>query len=107
MAVGNKYPVDLKWSRENVFDYGCSCDQPTYAPNDWYNQTIHDSDWFKAEAQKTVIIGGTWYQSDIVWANQNEYFCSYKNQSKLMQKNAYDYSGQDEANNRKYLTGSA
>ena len=52
-----------------------------------------DSSWFETEAQKTVIIGGTWYQSETTWIDQNQYYCSYKNESKLMQKDGFDYSG--------------
>ena len=95
VAVGDKYPVDLNWKRENVFEYGCDCDHPTYVKSDWFNGTVHNSSWFATEAQKTVIIGGTWYQSATTWIDENQYYCSYKNETKLMQKNGFDFSGSD------------
>ena len=85
----------MNWKRENVFEYGCDCDHPTYVKSDWFNGTVHNSSWFATEAQKTVIIGGTWYQSETTWIDENQYYCSYKNETKLMQKNAFDFSGSD------------
>jgi len=95
VAVGDKYPVDLNWKRENVLEYGCNCNQPAYVKSDWFNETVHNSSWFATEAQKTVIIGGTWYQSGTTWIDENQYYCSYKNETKLMQKDKFDFSGPD------------
>lgn len=88
--IHDKAPLNHHWRKEDIFGYNCYCDQPSYPVNgsDGFNTMIHTPEYWDNKAAANVVVEGNSYHPEITWANEDLYWCLYKNGIQNISKRA-------------------
>ena len=101
--VEKKAPVNHHWQKSAIFGYNCFCEQPD--KNDFalrtFDEHAYKDDYWIGKANTSVVVKGVTYYPEISWANDEKYWCLYKNSAikhEMVNGSFFNFSPSDTLN---------